>query len=146
MKGVVMVEMVNLELVHRLDRPVTEIRQGDGMDGLRTLLGIGESLARSIHALATTSRLSMLERLWGESDPVALLTSGPGIGKALATRLHEDLGIDTFEELEAAMYKGSLSQVTGFAKKSRRGLESDWPLSLGGFEGRSSEQPPTNPP
>jgi DNA polymerase (family 10) len=118
MKGVLMAEVVNLEIadrldevaqhldeqganpyrvqayrnaaqtLRRLDRPVTEILRHDGTDGLRQLPGIGESLAHSIHALATTGRLSMLERLRDESDPAALLASLPGIGKVLAMRLH----------------------------------------------------------
>jgi DNA polymerase/3'-5' exonuclease PolX len=67
----------------QLDRPITEILQHNGMDGLLQLPGIGESLAHSIHALATTGRLPMLERLRGESDPVALLASVPSIGKVL---------------------------------------------------------------
>jgi predicted flap endonuclease-1-like 5' DNA nuclease len=147
MKGVVMAETVNLEIaqrleevaqlldeqsanpyrvqayrnaaqtLRRLDRPVAAIIQHEGLDGLRQLPGIGESLAHSIHALATTSRLPLLEQLRGESDPVALLASGPGIGEVLATRLHEDLGIHTLEELEAATYDGRLGAIAGFGKK-----------------------------
>jgi DNA polymerase (family X) len=152
MKGVVMAEAVNLEIAHRLeevarlldeqganpyrvqayrnaaqtlrrlDRPITEILQHEGMDGLRNLSGIGESLARSIHGLANTGRLPMLERLRGESDPVALLASVPGIGKVLATRLHEELGLDTLEGLEAATYDGRLSEIAGFGKKKLEGI------------------------
>jgi DNA polymerase (family X) len=50
------------QTLRRLDRPVREILQHDGMDGLRQLPSIGESLAHSIHALATTSRLPILRR------------------------------------------------------------------------------------
>jgi DNA polymerase (family 10) len=166
MKGVVMAETVNLEIAQRLeevadlldeqganpyrvqayrnaaqtlprlDRPVTEILQRHGMDGLRQLPGIGESLAHSIHALATTGRLPMLERLWGESDPVALLASVSGIGKVLATRLHEDLGIDTLEELEEAAYDGRLSQIARFGKKKLETIRESLAARLGRVQGQ----------
>jgi DNA polymerase (family X) len=61
----------------QLDRPITEILQHNGIDGLRQLPGIGESLAHSIHALATTGRLPMLEQArgqagWSASDDPAI--------------------------------------------------------------------------
>jgi putative hydrolase len=99
------------QTLHRLDRPVTQLLQHEGMEGLRQLPGIGESLARSIHELATTGRLPMLEWLRGESDPLALLASVPGLGTVLTTRLHEEFGIDILEELEAI--RGSLAARLG---------------------------------
>jgi DNA polymerase (family X) len=166
MKGVVMTETVNLEIAQRLDevaelldeqganpyrvqayrnaaqtlsqldRPVREILQHDGLRGLRQLPGIGDSLAHSIDALATTGRLPMLERLRGESDPVALLASVPGIGKVLATRLHEDLGIDTLEALEAAAYDGRLSEIAGFGKKKLEAIRDSLAARLGRVRGQ----------
>jgi DNA polymerase (family X) len=160
-KGVVMAETVNLEIalqledvaqlledqganpyrvqayrnaaqtLRRLDRPVTGILQHDGMDGLRQLPGIGESLAHSIYTLASTGRLPMLARLRGESDPVALLASVPGIGKVLAARLHEDLGIDTLEDLEAAAYDGRLSEIAGFGTKKLEATRDSLATRLG---------------
>jgi DNA polymerase (family X) len=176
MKGIVMAETVNLEIAHRLeevaqlleeqganpycvqayrnaaqtlrrlDQPVTELLQHEGMEGLRKLPGIGESLAGSIHALATTGRLPMLERLRGESDPVALLASVPGLGKVLATRLHEELGIDTLEELEAAAYDGRLSEIAGFGKKKLEAIRDSLAARLGRVRGQvgwsATEEPP----
>src|SRR5574342_451940 len=89
------------ELLRRLDRPVTEIVQHEGVEGLRRLPGIGESLARSIREVVLTGKLPLLARLRGEADPESLLASVPGIGPVLADRLHHDLGIDTLEEVEA---------------------------------------------
>ncbi len=75
------------EMLHRLGRPVTEILQREGAEGLRRLPGIGESLARSIRELVLTGKLPILDRLRGEADPVSLLASVPGIGPVLADRL-----------------------------------------------------------
>jgi len=110
------------ETVLRLDRPVTELLEAEGIEGLRRLRGIGESLARSIRDLVRTGRLPMLERLRGEADPVALLASVPGIGAALARRLHHDLGIDTLEELEAAALDGRLAELAGIGEKKLAGI------------------------
>jgi DNA polymerase (family X) len=166
MKGIVMVETGNLEIaqrleevaefleeqganpyrvqayrnatqtLQRLDQPITELLQHEGTEGLRQLPGIGESLARSIHALATTGRLPMLERLRGESDPVALLASVPGLGRVLATRLYEELGIDTLEELEAAAYDGRLSQSAGFGEKKLQAIRDSLAARLGRVRGQ----------
>lgn len=59
----------------------------------------------------------MLDRLRGESDPISLLRTVPGVGKKSAERLHNDLGIDTLEELEIAAYDGRLIKVAGLGDK-----------------------------
>lgn len=105
-----------------LARPVVSILQAEGLEGLRRLPGIGESLARSIRDLVITGRLPMLERLRGEADPVALLSSVPGIGEALAKRFHEDLEIDTLEELEIAAHDGRLADIAGIGGKKLAGI------------------------
>jgi hypothetical protein len=87
---------------------IRDLAVGEGIAALTELPGIGESIARTIHQLATTGRSSMLERLRGESDPVEILSSVPGIGSKTAQRLHDELGIQTLEELEAAAHDGRL--------------------------------------
>lgn len=99
-----------------LARPVTDILRDEGLDGLTALPGIGDSLGRSIRALADTGRLPMLERLRGEADPVALLASVPGIGPITADRLHHDLHLDSLEDLESAAHDGRLASA-GFGAK-----------------------------
>ncbi len=110
------------EMIRREPRPLSEILARQGMEGLKQLPGIGESLARSIHDLILTGRLPMLERLRGEADPAALLSSVPGIGPALAARLHQDLDIHTLEELEAAAHDGRLSEIEGIGPKKLAGI------------------------
>jgi Holliday junction resolvasome RuvABC DNA-binding subunit len=110
------------EIVQRESRPLSSILAQQGIEGLKQLPGIGESLARSIHDLILTGRLPMLDRLRGETDPVALLSSVPGIGPALAGRLHQDLGIHTLEDLEAAAHDGRLSDVEGIGPKKLAGI------------------------
>jgi predicted flap endonuclease-1-like 5' DNA nuclease len=108
--------------IRRLKRPVTELVRAEGIEGLKKLPGIGETLARTIHQTAVSGRMPMLDRLRGEADVVLLLASVPGIGRVLAERLHDELGIDTLEELEAAAHDGRLADVAGLGKKRIAGI------------------------
>jgi putative hydrolase len=110
------------ETVRALPRPVSDILQEEGIEGLDRLRGIGPVLARSIHDLLATGRLPMLERLRGESDPTALFSTVPGIGPKLADRLHHDLGLSTLEDLEAAAWDGRLEALAGVGRKRLAGI------------------------
>ncbi|MFQ5961021.1 MAG: helix-hairpin-helix domain-containing protein [Candidatus Methylomirabilales bacterium] len=125
------------ETLLRLGRPVRQILQTEGMEGLRKLPGIGETLARAVRDLTVTGRLPMLERLRGEADPVTLLASVPGIGEALARRLHDDLNIDTLEELEVAAHDGRLTDIGGIGDKRLAGIIDSLATRLGRVRGRA---------
>ena len=124
------------EILLRLDRPVSQILQSEGMEGLRKLPGIGETLARAVRDLTVTGRLPMLDRLRGEADPIAVLASVPGIGEVLARHLHEDLGIDTLEELEVAAHDGRLTDIAGIGEKRLAGIIDSLATRLGRVRGR----------
>jgi len=119
------------ETIERLAVPTAEIAQQQGTDGLQSLPGIGVSLARSIHTLVVTGRLPMLDRVRGHMDPVSLLVSIPGIGPALATRLHENLHIDTLEQLEIAAHDGRLADIEGVGPKKLQGIIDSLTARLG---------------
>jgi hypothetical protein len=125
-----------------LDRPVEEIVEHDGLEGLDALPGIGQSLARTIRELARTGRVPMLDRLRGESDPIDVLTSVPGIGRLTAERLHQDLGIDTLEELEAAAHDGRLAERAGFGAKRLAAIRDTLALRLGRIRRAAAEPAP----
>jgi hypothetical protein len=105
-----------------LDRPAHDIVFTEGVEGLDRVPGIGSALARAISELVETGRLSTLERLRGESDPVALLASVPGIGSTLAERIHDALGIESLEQLELAANDGHLATVPGLGAKRLDGI------------------------
>jgi len=97
--------------------PINQLIKERGIAGIMRLPAIGERLARAVYQLATTGRLPMLERLRGESDPVELFGSVPGVGPKTAQCIHEELGIDTLEELESAAHDGRLERVGVGAKR-----------------------------
>jgi len=110
---------------------VTEMLQQEGVEGLRKLPGLGESLTRTIHDLVVTGRLSRLDRLRGEMDPVLLFASVPGIGTVLAEHLHCDLGIATLEDLAAAAHDGRLAEIAGVGEKKLAGIIDSLATRLG---------------
>ncbi|MEW5916365.1 MAG: helix-hairpin-helix domain-containing protein [Gemmatimonadota bacterium] len=108
--------------IRNLTRPVMEIIVQEGLEGLDRLFGIGPNLARAVRQLALTGRLPMLDRLRGESDPIQVLASVPGVGRTLAQRVYDQKGIETLEELESAAHDSSLSDVPGFGPKRVAGI------------------------
>jgi DNA polymerase/3'-5' exonuclease PolX len=113
--------------VRNYDRAMDEVVREEGIEGLRKLPGIDETLSRVIHQLVSSGRLPMLERLRGESDPVEVLASVPCVGIRLAERLYTDLGIDSLEELEAAAHDGRLAKIEGFGGKRIAGIKDSLP-------------------
>jgi len=111
--------------------PLDEVFRDRGLDGLKDLPHVGESLARSIRELLTHGRLPMLDRLRGEADPAALLASVPGVGRVLAHRLHDELGLETLEDLEAAAHDGRLATIAGFGAKRLAGVRDSLAHRLG---------------
>ena len=121
-------------MLRGLERPIDEIVKAEGIEGLQRLPGIGETLARFVHQLVLTGRLPMLDRLRGESDPITLLRTVPGIGNVTAQRLNEELGIETLEELEAAAYDGRLTKFMG--EKRLAGIRDSLATRLGRVRGQ----------
>ena len=129
------------ETLVQLKRPINKIIQLEGLGGLKDLPAIGESIARSIREIVLTGKLPMLERLRGETEPVSLLASVPGIGRKMAERLHHDLAIDTLEELELAAYDGRLSQFKGIGEKRLTGIMASLAERLGRVHSRNNNTP-----
>lgn len=108
--------------IRRLARPMRELLDEEGLEGLDRLPGIGPGLARAVRQLVETGRLATLDRLRGESDPVALLASVPAIGQTFAKRIHDRLGIESLEELELAAHDGRLARLPGMGPKRLAGI------------------------
>ncbi len=100
-----------------LSIPVSTILDQDGLAGLDRLPGIGAALSRMIADYVGTGRLTLLDQLRGASDPIALLRTVPAVGPRLAGRLHDELGIDSLEELELAAHDGRLAGFDGIGPK-----------------------------
>ncbi len=105
-----------------LKGPVSRMVEAEGVAGLLQLPAIGRSLAHTIEHLVRTGRFGLLERLKGDDAVERVFATVPNIGPELARRIHEQLGIETLAELEAAAYDGRLAQVPGMGKKRLRAV------------------------
>jgi DNA polymerase (family X) len=108
--------------VRELDRSLAEIFAAAGIEGLDRLPRIGPSLAGVIAQVLETGRLPLLDRLQGHAPPERLFATIPGIGAALAQRVHAKLGLETLEELEAAAHDGRLEHLPGFGPRRARAV------------------------
>ncbi len=94
-------------------RSLRELFAAEGLAGLDALPGVGPGIAAAIAEMLQTGRWSQLARLRGDVDPSQLFRTVPGIGPELGTRIHDALGVDTLEALEAAAHDGRLAAVPG---------------------------------
>jgi len=117
-------------------RWVAEIAEKEGIKGLEELPAIGKSLASTIREYVATGRLAMLDRLEGEVAPEDLIATVPGIGEQLAKRIHDQLGIETLEDLELAAHDGRLETVRGFSRRRVQAVRD----TLAGMLSRSSRR------
>lgn len=133
------------DTLRALDTPVTEILAVHGVEGLEALPGIGERLARATRDIARLGYFPMLERLRGDVDALDRLQTVPGIGPQLAGRLHDELGIETLEDLERAAHDGRLDRLRGFGPKRLEAVRSVLAQRLARRRPRSASPPPDEP-
>lgn len=105
------------ETVARLAGPLREIHNSAGLAGLDALPGVGPRIAAAVAELLHSGHWAQLERLRGSADPQALFRTIPGVGPELGHRLHDELGVDTFEALQAAALSGRLEALPGIGAR-----------------------------
>ncbi|MDE3098423.1 MAG: DNA polymerase/3'-5' exonuclease PolX [Verrucomicrobiota bacterium] len=99
-----------------LEKVVAEGRLAD-------IKGIGESIAKKISELEATGKLAYFEHLKASiPSGLAAMLEIPGMGPKKIRTLHEKLGIDTVEKLEAACKSGEVAAVAGFGKKTAQNI------------------------
>ncbi len=132
------------ETVRELEGPIAGVLAAEGREGLEALPAIGRSISALIEEYLRTGRIGLLERLEGHVSPEDVLVRVPGIGRVLAERIHERLGIETLEELELAAHDGRLRRLPGFGPRRLAGIRA----SLAELLGRRSvrRRPDRRPP
>jgi DNA polymerase (family 10) len=111
--------------VRKLDHSLAEAIEQEGREGLERVPGIGKSLASSILEYVRTGRLRFLDRLEGEIAPQDLFKTIPGVGPRLAQRIHDQLDIDTLEDLETAAHDGRLEGVRGVGRRRIQAIRNE---------------------
>lgn len=110
--------------IESLTENIQDIVQKNGIQGLIDLPSIGPGIARSLYEFVATERMTRLQNLKGESDPVSLLQTIPGVGLVMANRIYEHLHVDSLESLELAAHDGRLKQVPGLGHKRQQAIQS----------------------
>ncbi len=87
--------------------------------GLRAIPGVGGSIAAKIAEYLATGRIAALDELRAKIPAGVLeLTRVPGLGPKRALQLNHDLGIQSVDELAAAVKAGRLEGLAGFGARS----------------------------
>ena len=107
------------------ESPAADLVAAGGLRALQALPGIGKSLAGLIAEIVETGESSLLRRLEGQVSGEPLFATLPGVGPELARRIHDELGIQTLEELELAAHDGRLDQLPGFGMRRVRMLKDE---------------------
>jgi DNA polymerase (family 10) len=99
-----------------LGEPLDKVLAEKRLAGTR---GIGESLQKKIEELATTGRLAYYEELKAATPPgLVVMLDIPGLGPKKIKAIHEQLGVETIEQLEAACKDGRIAKLKGFGEKT----------------------------
>ncbi|MEE8311767.1 MAG: helix-hairpin-helix domain-containing protein, partial [Candidatus Binatia bacterium] len=110
------------DTVRMHEESVAKLAREEGVEGLDRLPAIGKTIAAAIRELVASGRLAMLDRLEGQVSPEDLIMTVPGIGEKLAHRIHEELGVETLEELEVTAHDGRLEAMSGVGRRKVQGL------------------------
>src|ERR1700730_8483447 len=99
-----------------LGEPLDKLVSGNRLADIK---GIGEALQKKITELVTTGRLAYYEELKAATPPglVAMLEI-PGLGPKKIKAVHDELGIETGEQLEQACRDGRVAKLKGFGEKT----------------------------
>lgn len=108
-----------------------EILRTSGIEGLTALPHIGAGLASAIDEIARTGSLAQLDRLRGSTDPETLLRIVPGVGPTLARAFHDELQIDSLEDLEVAAHDGRLEVLRGVGPRRAAAIRASLATLLG---------------
>ncbi|MGE9293833.1 MAG: DNA polymerase/3'-5' exonuclease PolX, partial [Puniceicoccales bacterium] len=92
-------------------------------DRLGKIKGIGKALVEKITTLHETGELEYFDKLKA-SVPATMLQmlEIPGLGPKKIKKLHDELGVESIEQLTAACKNGKVAELEGFGEKTQEKL------------------------
>lgn len=104
------------QLNEPLGKIVNEERLGD-------IKGIGDALQQKITELVTTGKLKYYDELKASIPPgMRDMLEISGLGPKKIKALHDKLGVDTVEKLEAVCKEGKVAELAGFGEKTQQNI------------------------
>jgi DNA polymerase (family X) len=102
------------------------------------LAGVGKTIAEKIDALLETGSIPSADKL-KQRIPAGLVevTRIPGLGPKRAKLLHDQIGVNSIEDLRRAAESGQLKDVRGFGKKAEENVLAAF---AAGADGRPKER------
>lgn len=109
------------QMIQGLSKPVAQLIEQS--KDLTELPGVGESMAAHIAEIVKTGTLKALNGLRKEIPAaVSELMEIEGLGPKRTKQLHEQLGVNSINDLAQALDAGKLAKLPGFGKKSMEKL------------------------
>jgi DNA polymerase (family 10) len=100
-----------------------EVEQLVNENRLKEVPGVGEAITKKITELITTGRLGYYEKLRAEfPEGMSNLLEIPGVGPKTAMMFSTELGINSVDELEAAIVGGSIAKLYGIGDKTAENI------------------------
>ncbi len=108
--------------IRQQESPLWQIYERDGLEGLEQIKGVGRTISRALQQLIRGGKWALQQRLQGNDVAEQAFASVPGIGPKLAKRIHDELGLETLAELQAAAWDGRLDKMPGMGPKRVRAV------------------------
>ena len=106
--------------IESLNEPLAKIVAENRLGEIK---GIGEALEKKITELVKTDRLAYYDELKASIPPGLMeMLEIPGLGPKKIQALHQKLGIDSVEKLEAACQSGKVAGLDGFGDKTQSNI------------------------
>ena len=110
------------------------------LKGLQAIENVGKSTAEKIRELLASGKVAKLEGLRAKHPAsVVALMRLPGVGPKAVKRLREELGVQSLDDLRAALAAHKLAELKGFGPKSEAKLAES--LARLDAQGASSRTP-----
>ena len=109
--------------IETLSEDIGVIYKKKGIEGLRSIPGVGEGISSKIAEYLETGVMKELDELKKKVPKgVEEMMHIQGLGPKKAWKLYKKLGIDSIEKLEQSAKKGKIRKLGGFGEKSEEDI------------------------